>query len=122
MDVRPSHLRVVRSHHVEYAHHVSSVCTPYASNVGDVPEYVYPFHICEATRYHHRSTRRLPHQQPKNIRETTSSETTSETTSGETTSETTGETTSKTTCETTNSQQTWQAHQKRTSSQQIQST
>ena len=31
-------------------HHVSYVCTPYASNVGDVPEYVYPSHICEATR------------------------------------------------------------------------
>ena len=27
---------------------ISYVCTPYASNVGDVPEYVYPFHICEA--------------------------------------------------------------------------
>ena len=53
MDVRPSHLRVVRSHHVDYAHHVSSVCTPYASNVGDVPEYVYPFHICEATGGYH---------------------------------------------------------------------
>ena len=43
--------RVVRSHHVDYTHHVSSVCTPYASNVGDVPEYVYPFHIYEATRW-----------------------------------------------------------------------
>ena len=35
----------LRSHHVYYAHHVSYVCTPYASNVGDVPEYVYPSHI-----------------------------------------------------------------------------
>ena len=26
-------------------HQVSYVCTPYASNVGDVPEYVYPSHI-----------------------------------------------------------------------------
>ena len=43
-------VRVLRSHHVDYAHHVSCMCTPYASNVGDVPEYVYPFHICEATR------------------------------------------------------------------------
>ena len=42
--------RVIRSHHVDYAHHVSYMCTPYASNVGDVPEYVYLFHICEATR------------------------------------------------------------------------
>ena len=43
-------VRVLHSHHVEYAHHVSYMCTPYASNVGDVPEYVYPVHICEATR------------------------------------------------------------------------
>ena len=42
--------RVLRSHHVDYVHHVSYMCTPYASNVGDVPEYVYPVHICEATR------------------------------------------------------------------------
>ena len=42
--------RVLRSHLVDYAHHVSYMCTPYASNVGDVPEYVYPFHMCEATR------------------------------------------------------------------------
>ena len=40
--------RVVRSHHVDYVHHVSYVCAPYASNVGDVPKYVYAFHICEA--------------------------------------------------------------------------
>ena len=43
--------RVVRYHHIDYTHHLSFVCTPYASNVGDVPEYVYPFHICEATRW-----------------------------------------------------------------------
>ena len=42
---------VLRSHQVDYAHHVSYVCTPYASNVGDVPEYVYVFYICEAMRW-----------------------------------------------------------------------
>ena len=42
----PSHLRAsyVLPTYI-YAHHVSYVCTPCASNVGDVPEYVYPFHI-----------------------------------------------------------------------------
>ena len=43
--------RVLRSHHVDYVHHVSYVWAPYAWDVGDVPEYVYPFHICEATRW-----------------------------------------------------------------------
>ena len=48
----PSHLRasyVVTTY--IYAHHVSYVRAPYASNVGDVPEYVCPIHICEAMRW-----------------------------------------------------------------------
>ena len=45
-----SFARVLHSHHVDYAHYVSYVCTAYASNVGDVPEYVYPSHIREAMR------------------------------------------------------------------------
>ena len=36
MDVVPSHLRILRSHHVDYAHHVSYVCTPCASHIGDI--------------------------------------------------------------------------------------
>ena len=42
---------VLRFHHVDYVHHVSYVCTLYTSNVGDVPEYIYPFHIYEAMRW-----------------------------------------------------------------------
>ena len=40
-----SFAHVLRSRHVDYAHCVSYVCTPYASNIGDVPEYVYPSRI-----------------------------------------------------------------------------
>ena len=52
MDVGPSHLRAsyVLTTYI-YAHHVSYVRAPYASNVGDVPEYVCPVHICEAMRW-----------------------------------------------------------------------
>ena len=52
MDVGPSHLRAsyVLATYI-YAHHVSYVRGPYASNVGDVPEYVCPVHICEAMRW-----------------------------------------------------------------------
>ena len=46
-----SFARVLRPHHVDYAHHVSYVCTSYASNIGDVPEYVYPSHTCESMRW-----------------------------------------------------------------------
>ena len=35
----------VLSHHV--ITRISYMCTPYASNVGDVPEYLYPVHICD---------------------------------------------------------------------------
>ena len=52
MDVGPSHLRAfyVLTTYI-YAHHVSYVRAPYASNVGDVPEFVCPVHICEAMRW-----------------------------------------------------------------------
>ena len=43
--------RVLRSHHVDYAHHVSCVCTPCASVVGDVRSAFIQFHICEAMRW-----------------------------------------------------------------------
>ena len=52
MDVGPSHLRAsyVLTTYI-YAHHVSYGRAPYASNVGDVPEYVCSVHICEAMRW-----------------------------------------------------------------------
>ena len=46
-------VRVLRSHHVDYAHHVSYMCTPYASNVGDVPEELIHFtYVRQPGAYH----------------------------------------------------------------------
>ena len=54
LDGGPSHLRasyVLTTYF--YTHHVSSVCTPYASNVGDVPEYfIHLTYVRQRGSYH----------------------------------------------------------------------
>ena len=42
---------VLHSQHEDYAHHVSYMCTPSASDVGDVRSAFIQFHICEAMRW-----------------------------------------------------------------------
>ena len=41
----------LRSQHVDYAHHVSYMCTPCAWDVGDVRSAFIQFHICEVMRW-----------------------------------------------------------------------
>ena len=57
----PSFACVLLPYHVDYVHHVSYVCAPCASDVGDVCEWIYPFHICEMLKVNHMQMRLLSH-------------------------------------------------------------
>ena len=57
----PSFACVLLPYHVDYVHDVSYVCAPCASDVGDVCECFYPFHICDVLAVNHMQMRLLSH-------------------------------------------------------------
>ena len=57
----PSFVCMLLPYHVDYVHHVSYMCAPCASDVGDVCECIYPFHICEVLAVNHMQMRLLSH-------------------------------------------------------------